>query len=174
MLQTLGELIGYVPLLEDIRRNHALEHATVHMLSRRVRGLKAAGYSLPGGFAIVGALETELVEDAAAEALARLRRGEAQWALHPNCGTSLLTTGLMATLASLFSLQINRRPEERLLRLPTAVLLTMTAMILSRPLGLNIQRHVTTQANMGTVSVARVVRLTDRPVPVHWVETAPS
>ncbi len=170
MLRTVGDILENVPFLARVRRNHALEHATVHMLSRRVPGLRVAGYSTDGGFLLIGTLSTDQVEAAAEEALARLRRGEHHWAVHPNCGTSLLTTGVMAAMASSFSVRLTQRAEDRPLRLSTSLLLTIIALIVARPLGLNLQREVTTEACMGGLSITHVRRLTKTPT-VHWVGT---
>ncbi|MER3469342.1 MAG: hypothetical protein C4314_05250, partial [Thermoflexus sp.] len=57
-----------------IRRNHALEHATVHLLSQRFPGQPMAGRSTPSGFYLYGNVPMEAVVAAAHEALERLRR----------------------------------------------------------------------------------------------------
>jgi len=70
------------------RRNHSLEHATIHVLSKKFPNVTLAGMSSPSGFTLIGDVATEDVAEAAIEALRRLREGESQLALHPNCGTN--------------------------------------------------------------------------------------
>ena len=59
-----------------IRRNHGLEHATIHVLSRMRPRARMAGHSDPGGFWLLGELSSEDVYTAVEEALTRLRAGE--------------------------------------------------------------------------------------------------
>ncbi len=79
-----------------IRRNHALEHATLQVLAEKIPGLRMAGYSDQRGFWLIGQVETSRIQEAAEEALARLKSGEASLAIHPRCGTHLVATSLMA------------------------------------------------------------------------------
>ena len=92
-------------MLEDtvsrIRRNHGLEHATIHVLSEKYSRFSAQGNSDHRGFSlnIYGNISDQQVMEAVEEARQRLRSGETHLAVHPNCGTVLVTTAAMATLA---------------------------------------------------------------------------
>lgn len=57
-----------LPLILETRRNHALEHATLHMLARKYPHQSMAGHSNPTGFFLLGSFETDDVRSAAAEA----------------------------------------------------------------------------------------------------------
>ena len=59
------------PLVARTRRNHGLEHATVHVLGERHPGLGIIGRSTPNCFYIYGDLTAEPVQTAVAEALAQ-------------------------------------------------------------------------------------------------------
>ena len=85
-----------------IRRNHGLEHATIHVLSEGHKRFSAQGNSDHRGFHlnIYGDVTGEEVAAAVAEAHRRLRSGERHLAVHPNCGTVLVTTAMLATLAA--------------------------------------------------------------------------
>ena len=89
-----------VPLVARIRRNHALEHATIHVLAKKHRSLRIVGRSTLNGYYLYGNLTTEAVIEAAQEAHSRLRAGEYHLAIHPNCGTNLVTAGSLAGLAT--------------------------------------------------------------------------
>src|SRR3954463_10192367 len=93
-----------LPLVRRTRRNHGLEHATITILSQRVKNLKMAGRSDSGGFVLLGEAPTEQIEASVQEALRRLRGGERALAVHPNCGTNLLTTGFMTTVAAMLGM----------------------------------------------------------------------
>ncbi|HEY7688370.1 MAG TPA: DUF6391 domain-containing protein, partial [Dongiaceae bacterium] len=111
------------PTISRIRRNHGLEHATIHMLSAQHPRTTLIGRSDADGFYLYGDVSADDIRLAAEAALARLRAGEHDLALHPNCGTSLLTAGVLAGSASFFSLMGTGRERwrDRFDRLPLAV-----------------------------------------------------
>lgn len=141
-----------------IRRNHALEHATLNVLnSRRRGGSPLAGYSDAFGFWIVGTVSTEELHLAANQALSRLQAGERELAIHPNCGTNFVVTGILAgTAAWLGMLGMEKSWRDRLDRLPNVILLTTVALILGQPLGLKVQEHVTTDGNPGSLEIVSI------------------
>jgi hypothetical protein len=89
-----------VPMVSRIRRNHGLEHATLHVLSKRHPGVNLAGHSDARGFWLVGDVPIEDVQEAIEEALSRMRGGEHNLAVHQNCGTNFVTAGSLAGLAA--------------------------------------------------------------------------
>src|SRR5690606_14137353 len=78
-----------LPIVRRTRRNHGLEHATITLLSRRIKGLQMAGRSDENGFTLMGEAPTDQIEASVNEALRRMRAGEHNLAVHPNCGTNL-------------------------------------------------------------------------------------
>ncbi len=135
-----------------IRQNHALEHGTVTILTRRVPGLAVSARSNARGFTIFADLDTGLVHAACAEALARLRGGEAELAIHPNCGTNLAVGTSLAMIGSLFGLTA-LRPRTRL---ASAVASSLAGFAVARPLGRVVQRHVTTLPDVHDVRILAV------------------
>src|SRR5512143_1398941 len=89
-----------LPGVDRTRRNHGLEHATITVLSQRIRGISLVGRSTPNGFHLYGEVSTEQVRDAVEEALRRMKAGEVGLAVHPNCGTNFVTAGIAAGLAA--------------------------------------------------------------------------
>ena len=55
-----------LPFILETRRNHALEHATLHMLARTHKG-SMAGHSNPTGFFLLGDFSTQEVWAASTE-----------------------------------------------------------------------------------------------------------
>jgi hypothetical protein len=161
-------------LVRRTRRNHALEHATIHMLNRQ--RYRLSGRSWDSGFVIYGEVPTEKVEAALQEALGRMRQGEAKWAIHPNCGTNLVTTGILTTLVAAFGFTgTDRRSAWE--RFPLVAAVMTGALLFSQPLGLDIQRHITTDGDLGDLDVVSVTRremrmpLNGRKTSVHHVMT---
>ena len=161
------------PVISRIRRNHGLEHATIHVLSARHPNRAIAGRADPRGFLILGQLSTDAVAEAAQEALRRLKSGEHHLAVHPNCGTNFLTAGLLAGAASYFSLLggASHRWRDRLARLPFAIMAAIIALIISQPLGAAAQRHVTTESELGALEILNVRRLNRGRTVIHRVRT---
>ncbi len=75
--------------LDAVRRNHALEHATVAVLLARHGPTRLAGRASGDGFFIFGDIEEGELTSCAHEALERLQRGESGLAVSPLCGTNI-------------------------------------------------------------------------------------
>jgi S-ribosylhomocysteine lyase LuxS involved in autoinducer biosynthesis len=156
------------------RRNHALEHATIHVLSENYKNFSAQGNSTPAGFHlnIYGDLTEDAIADAVNEAVRRMKNGERHLAVHPNCGTVLLTTATMVTLASQMAFVIEQKRQRQdqatmftsLSALPSAVLAGVVAIILSRPVGMAIQERFTTDGDLGELQVTSIKKVAPSPV----------
>ena len=162
------------PVVSRMRRNHGLEHATIHVVSQRYPNSSYIGRSDPRGFFIFGDIGTEALHDAVEEALERLHHGEEQLAIHPNCGTNYLTTAVMVAGASFLALMgtgRNERPLDRLLRLPLAIVAAVFALMLAQPLGSALQQRITTSSDPGPLEVTAIRRLSSGRPTVHRVLT---
>src|SRR5689334_5185254 len=84
-----------------VRQHHAIEHATLHILSERFPQSTFAGYSDPLGFLIFGPVDSYGLRRAVGDAMLRLQAGESQLAIHANCGTMFATTAMLTALAAL-------------------------------------------------------------------------
>ncbi len=155
-------------LLQRIRQIHALEHATIHILSWRYPRTRIVGRSTDSGFYIYGDVDTEALAAAVSEALARLQRGEKELALHPQCGTNLATAGILAGLSAFLALV--GRPRRRWTRLPEAITLATLAVLLSQPLGFLVQRYITTSPQVTDIAIKEIKRFDHGAVRVHKVE----
>ena len=79
----MNQILEYPPISRT-RRNHGLEHATIHLLSRAKPGRPLAGHSDTGGFWLLGEVDTEELVETVQTALTRLQNGERDLAVHPN------------------------------------------------------------------------------------------
>jgi uncharacterized protein DUF6391 len=178
-LATIARPVLDMPFIRQVRRNHGLEHATVSILSSRIRGLRMSGRSSASGFVLFGDVPTEMVETAVHDALARMRGGEHNLAVHPNCGTNLVTTGLMTSLVAMLGFAGAKR-RDSFNRLPIVMVGMMAAVLYSQPLGMNLQKYFTTDGNPADLEILSVTRnemhtpLSSGPVVVHNVSTRSS
>lgn len=163
-----------LPVVTRIRRNHGLEHATIHLLSRRNPHLSLVGRSDWNGFTLYGTVATAEVERAAREALQRLRQGEAELAIHPRCGTVLATTGILTSLAAFLAFSLDNTKSEGRFRwstIPAAIIAATAAAIFAQPLGLVLQERCTTSGRPGKLEIKHI-RLKSNPnLTIHRVDT---
>jgi hypothetical protein len=155
-----------LPLIATVRRNHAVEHATMHLLAQRQLYLNAVARTTLDGFHVYGRVDTKMLADTAAEALGRLQAGQAELAVHPRCGTNLAVAGFLAGAATFLA---TGRSRSRLSKLPRFILAATLAVIIAQPLGLLIQERVTTSTEVEGLRVAEVTRQVAGRLIVHRV-----
>src|ERR671939_548252 len=159
-LQAVGSLFVYPRQLKSmfankiLRRNHALEHATIVVMMEREPGRKFNGFSTDDGFFVQDVRSVSEVESAAREALRRLRGGEKGLAVHRNCGTTIVAANLLAAVFFLGALGVGLYLgwDIYLLILGGIVL----SLVLRVPLSLLLQRFVTTNADLSNAEVGWV------------------
>ena len=156
-------------ILANVRRNHALEHATIAVLLGKVGpNTRLVGRASGDGFYIYGKVPTDKIRESATEALARLKEGESQLAVSPLCGTNLAVAGILAGLASLLALGNRSRWE----RLPNVLMAAVVAVVGAQPLGRVVQRYVTTSADVQGLEIVDVTAAARGLAPLHKVKTA--
>jgi len=138
-------------MVRRTRQHHAIEHATLHVLTARHPGRRFSGYSDPLGFIITGAPDEYTVRRAVGDALLRLQAGEHSLALHPNCGTNLVTSAVLVALVALI-LGGKRKPFERFVTMLIGVL---PVLLFSKSVGMYFQGY-TTLAEVGDRWVADI------------------
>lgn len=153
-------------LVDRVRQNHGLEHATVTLMLARQGPMRVVGRSDHGGFYIYANLDSERLRAYADEALARLQRGEEHLAISPMCGTNIAVAGVLAGLGSFVALS---RTEGRLDGLTKAVLASLVGVIASQPVGRLVQKYATTSPELDGVRIASVDRIGPG---LHKVRTA--
>jgi hypothetical protein len=160
-LQAVGSLFVYPRQLRAIfgnkilRRNHALEHATIVVMMEREPGRRLNGFSTDDGFFVQGVRSISEVESAAREAMRRLQSGEKRLAIHRNCGTTIVAANLLAAIFFLVTLGLVLYlgvGNLYLMILGSVVL----AFALRIPLSLLLQRFVTTDSDLKNAEVGWV------------------
>jgi hypothetical protein len=160
-----------LPAISRIRRNHGLEHATLTILSRRRPSLSLSGISSTGGFLIVGNVETADLQTAAQEALTRMNNGEQYLAVHPNCGTNMVTSGLIAGILAWLGMAGAKDNKEKRSRLPLVISLVTLSLIYSRPLGPIIQEKITTSGKPKGLQIIEIIPFSMGKLKIHRIVT---
>ncbi|MDY6938532.1 MAG: DUF6391 domain-containing protein [Cyanobacteriota bacterium] len=150
--------LGFVPGLREllaVRQVHALEHATVWVLSESARtgrpvpdsapppdNESLGGMSTDTGFYLYGNVSAVKLRQAVLTALTRLQTGEWNLALHPRCGTNLSVEMLVGVgLTFGFNQLLPKSPLAQLMGLGLAA---TTASQIAPDLGQVVQRYITT------------------------------
>jgi hypothetical protein len=174
-LATLAAPVLKLPIIRRTRRNHGLEHAAIHVLTQRW-GYRLSGRSTDSGFVLLGDVPTSAVEEAVHEALRRMRNGEHNLAIHPNCGTNLATTSFLAALVGVVSLG-GVSTRDRFNRLPVVMVMMMVVILFAPLLGMDLQRHITTDGDPGDLEIRQITRrevrtpFNSEALVIHRVET---
>ena len=141
----LGRFVG------DVRRNHALEHATVQLLLARLGpDLRIVGRASGDGFRLYGHIPPPTLAECTREALNRLQAGEAYWAVTPLCGTNLATAGILASLATLL---VASKTKEKV---SNGIVAGIAAVTVAQPLGRMIQEKLTTSPDLADTELVAI------------------
>jgi hypothetical protein len=150
-----------------LRQHHGIEHATVTLLSRRLPGTFIAARSDLQGFIVYGDVDVLTLWVAVEEAMGRLQQGERGLAVHQNCGTNMVVSGLLSGSAAWVFSSGRKRPWWD--RLSGAVLGATLALLVAPPIARWAQENITTSPDVVDLRVDDVVRLNGGPVTRHRV-----
>ncbi len=155
-------------LIDRLRQNHAIEHATISVLGRKHDQVgQLGGRASFDGFFIHGPTTIERIEEASKEAIERLGAGEGHLAVSPFCGTNFLIGGASTALVAAVTLGT----RNRIGRLPQAIAISALVLIASFRLGAVVQKRWTTKAEIGGLKIKNVRRVSGGSRPVHRVYT---
>jgi hypothetical protein len=156
-----------IPMGRRTRQNHALEHATFTVMARMDPSLNAVARSNPNGFLIYGDVDLGILRRALDEALTRLQAGEAELAIHPNCGTNLAVGVSLVTLGTMLGMASSRTRT----RITMATASSLVGWFGARPVGQFVQKHFTTLPDLAGVRVTEIARRRIFGVPFVEVRT---
>jgi len=131
----------------QVRKNHALEHATINLLQPQL-GISLSGMSYPDRFVIMGVADPYLVLAAAQQAQRLLAQGHTELAVHARCGTTaLLSSFFFAVFFLLLSWQIG------LFSWLNIVLSVVIAWALGSVVSPWVQRYITTDPHVQNLEI---------------------
>jgi hypothetical protein len=166
---------GFFPGLKEflmLRQVHALEHATVWVLSSLNQNQSQddqtiGGLSTEQGFFLYGNIDSLQLKKAVQLALIRLQKGERELALHPRCGTNasvatVLTTGMILTTHIIL-------PKEPITQILGIGLAGLTANYFAPEIGMSVQKHLTTAIpfNLKIKEISQTIDQRGRPA--HFI-----
>lgn len=131
-----------------LRRNHALEHATLNVLTERHGLPHLNGAAVESGFVLRGWVNPTEIASAAREGLARLQAGERALAYHPRCGTSLATGELLTWGALVLGVIYAGR-----FTVGAVLVIIGLSWLLSPLAGWIVQRYLTTSPDVSGLSI---------------------
>jgi len=149
---TVPQQILNIAKNKDIRRNHALEHATSNILEKYAgRTLPISGIAQKNGFIISGLGNPDLILQAAQEGLRLLKDGECDLAIHGRCGTSIAIANFTAAVIFLLILILTGH-----FSILTILISLILANMLGRNLGKLIQKYFTTSCDVENMHITGI------------------
>ncbi len=145
-----------------LRRNHALEHATINVIEEKFGPQPLVGLAREDGYSLRGPVHPQVIREAALMGLRRLAQGERWLALHRRCGTSMAAANLLAALV--FFLLLFMTGQMTLVNLVLAFLIAT----LAGPLvGDRLQQYLTTRVDVSGMSILEV-QVRGRAGAIRW------
>ena len=153
------------------RWNHAIEHGAIHILSRMLPYTNMAGRSTSRGFFIYGDVPTDALQQAVQEAIHRISGGEHQLAIHPNCGTNMISSAILAAGGTMLATTGTKR-RGLTEQVPAGVLGALLGVVLGQVVGLRLQAHLTTNTDFTHARITEIQRKQMGKRVLHWVGIA--
>ena len=149
---TVPQQIINIAKNKDIRRNHALEHATSNILEKYAgRTLPISGIAQKDGFIISGLTNPDLVLEAAKEGLRLLKAGKCDLAIHLRCGTSIAIANFTAAVIFLLILILTGH-----FSIFSIIISLFLANLLGRSLGTIVQKYFTTSCEVENMYISGI------------------
>lgn len=141
-----------IAINKNLRKNHALEHATINVIEEET-GKKGilSGYARENGFYVFGKLDPDFLLEASEIGREKLISGETQYAIHDRCGTSIGVASFLTII--LFILLIILTSSFNIFLLLIAIILGQA---FGPPLGKLIQRYFTTDPDVSDIKIVSV------------------
>ncbi|MFW5976678.1 MAG: DUF6391 domain-containing protein [Bacillota bacterium] len=133
----------------DLRKNHALEHATVNLLEKDFGYQNLAGYARENGFFIIGVDNPVKVKTAAEKGLYLMKKGNSHLAIHKNCGTSMIMANFVSAL--IFLILLFYTGYFSIMSMVVAIIL---AHLIGPILGRKVQQYFTTTPEIKEMNIS--------------------
>lgn len=134
---------------KNIRRNHAIEHATINVLEQSAGyQLKLSGLSTEDGFYISGIENSDIVEEAAFHGLNLLKQGHCHLAIHRRCGTDMAIANFLSALIFLFLLL-----STKTISIFNIIIALLLSNLISPYLGEYVQKYFTTSCEVKNTEI---------------------
>ena len=160
-----------VPAVDRTRRNHGLEHATLTMLARRNPQLRLVGRSTAAGFYLYGNVSTEAVQVRWPKPSSTCRTARPSW---PSTRTAAPTLSSLASRPPAPPTSVSSAPITGAsvgAGCPWWPSFPPWPSWPRQPVGLAVQRDITTSGDMRDLAVTRIERNQTGAFVTHFVGT---
>jgi hypothetical protein len=152
--------------LQRTRRNHAIEHAAMHMLARTGLATRLAARSDWRGLTFYGEVDPATLKRSIDAGLLALETGNSGLAVHPRCGSMVSVSfllGLLTVWLAESGLRRGATPARGALTLAGIA----SASLIARPLGERVQAHLLTNSEVGNARLVSIRPSRFGPLTVH-------
>ena len=157
-LITVPGQIWKIARSQNIRRNHAIEHATINVLEEWAGShLNISGLSREDGFYIAGIQNPELIERAALQGLNLLKQGNCHLAIHRRCGTDIAIANFVTALIFLILLIVTG-----MISIFYILIALLISNLISPYLGEYVQKYFTTSCEVRNTEIVGLEYELDR------------
>ena len=152
----------------NVRRNHAIEHATVSILTEQKIKSAVIGFAIPSGFIIYSKSNKDEILSAANHGLKLMKSGISEISISQFCGTNLVVAALLTGVSTLLLGKILGKKSKNILNITNGFLLSA---LLSKPIGRIVQKYVTTDSNVKNIQIKNIVSLKIGTFHINFIST---
>ena len=152
----------------NVRRNHAIEHATVSILTEQKIKSAVIGFAIPSGFIIYSKSNKDEILSAANHGLKLMKSGVSEISISQFCGTNLVVAALLTGVSTLLLGKILGKKSKNILNITSGFLLST---LLSKPIGRIVQKYVTTDSNVKNIQIKNIVSLKIGTFHINFIST---
>lgn len=134
-----------------VRRNHAMEHATINVLEEKYGLAGLSGMAFENGFAIGGYPAPDLILNAAETARQRLADGETELAVNRRCGTTMVVINTVASVIFILLLLVAGK-----ISITSVLFSLVVAWLIGSAASPMVQRYVTTDSQVSHLVITGV------------------
>jgi len=135
---------------KTLKRNHALEHATINILEEKYGIKNLNGLAVEEGFYISWTYDPMYVLETAKEGLHYLNQGHRELAIHKRCGTIALGANIVAVIFFIIFLILWG------FNLFTLISPVIIGILIGKPVGIFLQRYFTTDTHVENIEILGV------------------
>ena len=152
----------------NARRNHAIEHATVSILTEQKLKSAILGFAIPSGFIIYSKSDKDEILSAANHGLKLMKSGVSEISISKFCGTNLVVAAMLTGVSTILLGKILGKKSKNILNITNGFLLSA---LLSKPIGQLVQKYVTTDPNVKNIQIGNSRSLKVGTFHVHFIST---
>jgi len=154
----------------NVRKNHAIEHATVSVLLAEGKKKSAVlGFAIPTGFIISSKSNKNEILSAARSGLKLIQSGDEEVSISQFCGTNIVVAAFISGVSTLLISRILGKKSKNILNMANGFILSS---LFSKPIGRLVQKYVTTNSNVKNIKISKGRSIKLGSFYIHYVSTS--